>query len=588
MSTAASLVLRDSSSPQRGTSGVETAPLAHAVVLLLSLAAFLTLFVFRAQDDNRLTSWQWVFTDADVFRLTPILIVGLLLAYALARVRLPRYHPASVLFVLSFAVAALSWPEPEVIVDVARYFTQAKHVELYGAGFFLTQWGGQIGAWTDLPLVPLLYGLIFSLFGENRLFIQIFTTLLFSGTVVLTYLIGKTLWDEVVGFYAGALLLGMPYLLVQVPLMLVDVPTMFFLTLAVFMTIQALERGGTKLVLLAALAVALAFCTKYSSWLMLSVLPVVFIARHWRGARSVWLRAATLATASVVLIGVLLLPNLGVIMRQLEILQSYQVPGLERWHESFASTFLFQIHPFITGAALFSAYAAYKRRDARYVIILWLPLLMVLLEIKRIRYLLPMFPMLALMASYGLREIRDRGVRKLVVLCSVASSVVIMVFGFLPFVQGASAANLKQAGEYLDSLATDRVEVIALAQLHALVNPAVSVPILDLFTSKRLVVRDDLVGAPPAQAMNQSSLRFTWEYRNPRYYAAATDATAAGAVVVIASDPAQLLPASIGQQLQAYRLSREFVVQENIFGYRTLVQVYLSAPPTPHAQTITT
>ena len=38
---------------------------------------------------------------------------------------------------------------------------------------------------------------------------------------------------------AGALLLGIPYLLAQVPLMLVDVPAMFFLTLAVFMTIRA-------------------------------------------------------------------------------------------------------------------------------------------------------------------------------------------------------------------------------------------------------------------------------------------------------------------------------------------------------------
>ena len=242
MNATAPIILHASLSRLRWASGVKRVPLAHAVVLLLSLAAFLTLFVFRAQDDNRLTSWQWVFNDADVFRITPILVVGLLLAYALATVPLPRHRPASVLFVLSFAVAALSWTEPEVIVDTARYFTQAKHVELYGVGYFLTEWGGQISAWTDLPLVPLLYGLIFSLFGENRIFIQVFTTLLFSGTVVLTYLIGKTLWDEAVGFYAGALLLGMPYLLAQVPLMLVDVPTMFFLTLAVFMTIQALDR----------------------------------------------------------------------------------------------------------------------------------------------------------------------------------------------------------------------------------------------------------------------------------------------------------------------------------------------------------
>ena len=422
MNATAPITFRDSLSRPRWTSGVATAPLAHAAVMLLSLAAFLTLFVLRTQDDNRLTSWQWVFADADVFRITPILVGGLLLAYALARLPFPGRRPASVLFVLSFAVGALSWAEPEVIVDTARYFTQAKHVELYGAGYFLTEWGGQISAWTDLPLVPLLYGLIFSLLGEERIFIQVFNTLLFSGSVVLTYFIGKALWDETVGFYAGALLLGMPYLLAQVPLMLVDVPTMFFLTLAVFVTIQALEHGGTRLMALAAVAVTLAFWTKYSTWLMLSVLPVVFLARHWNGPRSVWLRAGALTAASGVLIGTVLLLNLDVILRQLELLQSYQAPGLRRWGESFTSTFLFQIHPFISGAALFSAYAAYKHRDARYAIILWLPLLLVLLEIKRIRYLLPMFPMLALMASYGLREIQDRAVRKYVVLCTVASS----------------------------------------------------------------------------------------------------------------------------------------------------------------------
>jgi len=146
-----------------------------------------------------------------------------------------------------------------------------------------------------------------------------------------------------------------------------------------------------------------------------------------------------------------------------------------------------------------------------------------------------------------------------------------------------SAANLEQAGAYLDSLEADTVEVIALPQLHALVNPAVSVPILDLFTSKRLVIRHDAVAAPAAEALGKSSLRFTWAYRNPAYYAAGTDAPGESAVVVIASDPAQFLPASIGQRLQGYRLSRAFIVSENVFGYRTIVQVYVPAPQAPPA-----
>ena len=109
-----------------------------------------------------------------------------------------------------------------------------------------------------MPLLPFLYGLIFRFFGEVRAYIQIFITFLFAMTVVLTYLIGKDLWDEEIGFSAGLLLLGMPYLLTQVPLMLIDVPAMFFLTLSVFTYIRALKHGGMWLCF-SSVAVFLAF-----------------------------------------------------------------------------------------------------------------------------------------------------------------------------------------------------------------------------------------------------------------------------------------------------------------------------------------
>lgn len=549
--------------------------LACTAVALLSLAAFLTLFLFRAQDDNRLTSWRWVFADADVFWITPVLAVGVFLAAVLVRVPFPGSRPAGLLFLCSFALAAVSWGEPEVIVDASRYFTQAKHLELYGLEHFLREWGGQIAAWTDLPLIPLLYGLIFSLAGEHRIYIQVFTTLLFSASVMLTYLIGRTLWDEAAGFYAGALLLGMPYLLTQVPLMLVDVPTMFFLILAVFTTLKALERGGAGHLALASVAVALAFWTKYSAWLFLSVLLVVLLVRLKQGPRPVFLRALLLIMISMVLIGATLLPMLEVVDAQLSLLQSYQVPGLARWEESPGSTFLFQMHPFIAAAALVSAYTAFKNRDARYAIVLWLPVLVIVLGINRARYILPVFPLLALMAAYGLREIRCEEIRKYIVLCIVASSVALSALGFRPFLQKTSAVNLQEAGEYLDSLDASEVEVIALQQRYAPVNPAVSVPLLDLHTSKRLIFRSDAL-ASTGRGVDESPLRFTWEYRTPKYYDAGSGAPKPEAVVVIADDDSQPLPDRIAQRLIAYRLSRQFIASENIFGYRTIVRVYLA------------
>ena len=547
----------------------------HAVSLL-TVATVFTLFFLRSLDDNRLTSWRWVFGAQDAFPFLFLLAAAVLLAYAAARwfPRMPR--PALVLFPGAFAAAALLWSEPEVIVDAARYFTQAKHVELYGVGYFLSAWGGDIPAWTDLPLVPLLYGSVFSLFGEERLYIQACTSLLFAGTVVLTYWLGRTLWNEAVGVAAGALLLGMPYLLVQVPLMLVDVPTMFFVMLAVWATLAAVRRGGPARLALASVAIALALCTKYSAWLLLSVLPVVALA-EWRAQpAAVPRRACVIAALAAMLVGFAWMPMAEVASAQLALLRDYQAPGLGRWQESLVSTFLFQIHPFIPVAALASLVLAWRARDARYAIVAWLPLLMLALGVRRARYLLPMFPMLALMAAYGLQALRSADLRRHAVLCVVATSLAIALFGFLPFLQAASAANLQRAGAYLDTLDDEWVEVITLPQSRSSINPAISVPLLDLHTAKRLVSGVEQNPSPPA-GFERSPLRFTWEgqYQGARYYRESAAGGRPRPVVVIGSDAAAELRPQLAQRLAEHRLAREFADSENVFGYRTLVRVYL-------------
>jgi len=132
--------------------------------------------------------------------------------------------------------------------------------------------------------------------------------------------------------------------------------------------------------------------------------------------------------------------------------------------------------------------------------------------------------------------------------------------------------NLQQAGEYLDTQDAVEVEVVALQQSQAAINPAVSVPLLDLYTSKRLTVRLDEL-APAGPHADESSLRFTWEYRSPEYYGGG--GRRAEVVVVIADDEAQPLPDGIAQRLIDCRLSRQFIGSENVFGYKTVVKAYL-------------
>ncbi len=468
-----------------------------------------------------------------------------------------------------------------MIVDASRYFTQAKHLELYGIPYFFREWGKTIQSWTDLPLVPFLYGLIFRFFGECRPYIQIFTTSLFSMSVVLTYLIGRELWDEDRGITAGALLLGMPYLLSQVPLMLADVPTMCFFTLSVFTFIRGIKRGGLTIAL-SVLSLFMALFSKYSTWPMLSVLVVILLVylrepacpagRPAPGRREILSRGMMIIGPAIVLAAGAVLYKHHVFFEQMKLLLQFQKAGLGKWGESFLSTFLFQIHPFITLFALYSLYAAFKKRDLKYAIISWLLVLLVVFQVRRIRYTLPLFPMVALMASCGLHYIKDKDVRRFVVWCAVVSSLSVSLLGYLPFLQKVSTVNLKASGRFLDMMDGSKVEVFTLPVKEPVLNPAVAVPLLDLFTRKQIVYRYERT-SPLSETERNSSLRFTWEYRNPEYYQDGNRGEDIP-VVIISGGPYERLPGEVEKRIRGYRLVQEFDTYEGIFDFRTTVSVF--------------
>jgi 4-amino-4-deoxy-L-arabinose transferase-like glycosyltransferase len=542
---------------------------------LLGLVLFLLLYQLRVLDDNRLTSWQWVFSGISILKVFIILTIGMVVAYVFSIISIPERKQALFLFISSFIAAMFLWDGPEVIIDTSRYFVQAKYVELYGIGYFLGEWGKEIMAWTDLPLVPLLYGLVFDLFGENRLGIQVFNTLLFSGTIVLTYLIGSMLWDRTVGFYGGLLLLGMPYLLTQVPLMLVDVPTMFFITLAVYTTIKALRQGGTTSLVMAAIAIALAALSKYSAWLMLSIIPVIAACHLSREWRPVVKQTTLIMLGAGLLVGIFIVLKLDVVTEQIRLLLSYQLPALGRWGESFTSSFLFQTHPFITVAALVAVYLAVKKRDTRFAIVFWLLLLVALLGIKRLRYIIPILPMVALMAAYGIRQVANARVGKFIVSSVAVFGVVIAVFVYMPFFMKTSLVNIKVAGAYLNSMRAPKIAVVTLPTYRSSVNPVVSVPILDLFTRKTIVYQENGGRTPRPGWVERSPLRFTWEFGRPRFFNGNADLSKAPLpVVVIFSDPEQILPDQIAKRIAGYRLVNESALSDKVFRYQTIVRVY--------------
>ncbi len=550
------------------------------MAILISAVIPLLQYHFRRFDDNPFTSWDMVFSTTAPVKFFFILVPGILLAWLAIRISYPNPFPRSLfLFFACSIVTAFFWGEPEVNTVTARYVTQAKHIELYGIPYFFREWGNDIQAWMDLPAVPFFDGLIFRIFGESRIYIQLFTAFLFGMTSVITYLIGKALWDKDTGFYAGLLLLGIPYLIIQTPLMLLDVHTMFFLTLSIYLYIRAMEEGGSGRMLAATCAVFIASFCKYSVWPMLSVLPVISLVYYLQTdvslRRKVLQRSFQILLLSLLLVGVVVALKFEVVVGQIKLLLEFQAPSLVRWTETFASIFLFQINPVISIAAIFSLFIAAWKRDLKYMIVVWLPLLAVIFQIKRVRYMLPFFPMLTLMAAQGLAAFQNPQLRKVTVASVIMTSFVTCFFLFQPFLNQWSAVNLNDAGQFLDTLDIDAVDVFALPQQNYPVNPAVAVPVLDLFTHKRIFYHYVPGASSPDEDFHISRFRDSWEYRNPFYYTSGADhAAGKRAVVVILANLQNKIPREVTEKISTLHNARSFTTAIPFFFNQTLVQIY--------------
>ena len=547
-----------------------------AVCAVFVLFLYYLLFLLRSLDDSRLASWQDVFSGGVPLRTALSLLVGLTVAFVISRSSLPWRRPALFLFFASFMMSACFWNEPELIVDASRYFTQAKYLELYGVSYFFREWGSGINVWTDLPAVPFLYGIIFSMFGEHRMVVELFNTLIFSSAVVLTYLTGKELWSDESGLYGGIFLLGIPYLYTQVPLMLVDVPSMFFFMLAVYTFIVALRRGG-MMVAGASLSIFFSFFTKYSAWLMLTLLVVIFIeevlANRGKDLDRFALRGMVVFFASFFLISLVIAFNHDVMMKQIHLLLTFQKPGLGRWGESFLAISFFQVHPFITLLATASVALAFRKKDFVYVIIAWVVLLALVLQIRRIRYLIMIFPMLCLMASYALVQIRRVLNPGFVALSAAACSFALAYTAFLPFQQSTSAANIRDAAAYLNSLDLAAVEVVTPLPGTYVMNPSASVPLLDLFLRAPVRYRYRSTEYPVPDDIDTSPLRFTWTYQNPPYYAGYGKAEKVGVAVITDSTEVHL-DHMLQDRTERFTQKRTFALRDDVYQHQTLIAVY--------------
>ncbi|ADH87079.1 glycosyltransferase family 39 protein [Desulfurivibrio alkaliphilus] len=557
----------------------------HLLIAGLSLLFPVLLYRARHLDDNALTSWQWVFAAADPLHLWLLLLLLTPLFWLLAlapqwwRARRGRETggglPAPALIApVAFLACLLFMDSPEMIVDAGRYFIQAKSFSEHGPLYFYREWGREIFAWTDLPLMSMLYGLLFTIFGESRLAAQLLNALLFALTTLLIAQLGRDLWDEDTGRAGALLFLGFPYLYSQTPLLLVDIGTMFFLLLALASLHRAMTRGGWYIPL-TALAVLGVLLVKYSAWLLLSGLVPIFFCSLAPQPRRAVIRAVLALLPGLLAAAAFFWGQREIMAEQIALLLEFQRPALKGgWSEGLISTFFFQTHPLLTAALLYSFFRAGYRRDLRYLAVAWLViLLLVVLELRRIRYSLPIFPLLALMAGYGLRDLADPALRRHLLLVVAGSSLLLAWGAFKPFLNSTGDRNLMEAGHFLSALPPHRVGVVVLAEPEPVLDPRVTLPLLDLFSTQKLIYLPPASPPPPPDGVSESPLRFSWEMNLPEFYTAAP-AFRPETVVVIKGSPAARTPPEVIMLLDNYRHAAQFSAHSGVFQYRPLVTIY--------------
>jgi len=529
------------------------------------------LYIGRDLDNNSLVRYPWVFAEKQFIDVFLFLLPAFFFSWLVSFYLNLEKRPVGVLILLGCIAVVPIWDEPELVIDSARYFSQAKYLSEYGLISFLHGWGETFSVWTDLPLTPMLYGLVFKIFGETRLGIQLLNTLIFLGTILLTYQSAKTLFDRETAFIAGLMMLGSPYLLVQVPLMLVVIHTMFCMVLALYCYLRAID-SGKQWIFISSLSIVLAMFVKFSTWAMLPVLPLVAATRLKRDPGNMIRRSLVIFILAFFPTCLFISFNHQLVIDQLKIITFYNKPALKLWQESLVSTFLFQIHPVITLLAIIGFVRSLWKRE--YMILFpALFILVIFLTVRRCRYILPLIPLLVIVAAHGLNVIRSQEVRRYVGLLIVSFTLVVLHSLYLPFFQTTSMANIQKAGDYLNTLSAEQVEVHVLPQKDSTGLTFPATVQLDLFTGKEIIGAQSWPVRELEESTDYSSLHFTWYQTRPKYYKRKASVDDLPLVVISGTFIDDDLSKSIRMKDLPPAI-KKFTDHSKVFRYKTFITIY--------------
>lgn len=168
------------------------------------------------------------------------------------------------------------------------------------------------------PLFPIIFALTLHLPGPDLFYMRLVSVFFLVGTLVVTYLLGRELYSQEVGYLAAILLLSFPLVIRLSAAAIMDIPLAFFFGLALLMLIRLSRNPSYGLACATGLVIGTGLLTKYIMILVFVVLFFYFLSFKSFQKITAYLLVVAAVSMSVFAFWLLYANHIGILSRQFQ------------------------------------------------------------------------------------------------------------------------------------------------------------------------------------------------------------------------------------------------------------------------------
>jgi|GEM_PF-4797007 len=464
----------------------------------LTILTYISGYFLHALDRTVIYSWINLIHYASMLKILALLFLAGFLAVFSSRIRLDRkHHAAAIVFLAVLSTLPFSGStQPES--DFILYYDAA--VFIRQNGFSALNSLSEIG-YDDLPALPILHALLHTFFGESHLASETLQRLFYILLPIASYLLFRELFDADSAFYASLLLLATPNILAQNYLFMQDIPATVLILASVFFTLKSFENR--IFIPPAVFTIVSALSTKVSAILFITILvPAAIILKSWRGFNPALFKKILppiLITGIIVLSALYSTPSLSS-----RLSQKTRIIDVEKNISRFfsigshipVSSLPFQLGFPQTILALTGLSYALKNRNSKHAFLLaWILIPFLILHDMRVRYQMPYFPAVSMLAVLGLNSVKDVLTRRRIAYFTVLSMI------FITSITAPNAADSHSFKNLQDViLQSNQIPAATLGVYLDFDRPWISekplVSATDYYSSKKVIYLGESISSP--------------------------------------------------------------------------------------------